>query len=193
MTGLIILAAGASTRLGKPKQNLVYQNNTLLQRAIETALASVCRPVLTILGANAEMIRPTIEKLPVHVLYNNNWQEGMASSVRLGMAELKKFEPAITSAILMLCDQPFISASLLNELVHVKEKKGIIACTYNNTIGAPVLFDAKYFDELSLLTGTEGAKKLLLKYPGNVYSISFPLGGVDIDTTEDFEKLANAD
>lgn len=191
MTGLIILAAGASTRLGKPKQNLVYQNNTLLQRAIETALASVCRPVLAILGANAEIIRPTIEKLPVHILYNKNWQEGMASSVRLGMAELKKFEPAVTSAILMLCDQPFISTSLLNELVHAKEKKGIIACAYNDTFGAPVLFDAKYFDELSLLTGTEGAKKLLTKYSGHVHLISFPLGGVDIDTEEDYEKLNN--
>ncbi|GAC1301058.1 MAG: hypothetical protein NVSMB24_03170 [Mucilaginibacter sp.] len=191
MTGLIILAAGASTRLGKPKQNLVYQNNTLLQRAIETALASVCRPVLAILGANADVIRPTIEKLPVHILYNKNWHEGMASSVRLGMAELKKFEPAVTSAILMVCDQPFISTSLLNELVHAKEKKEIIACAYNDTIGAPVLFDAKYFDELSLLTGAEGAKKLLLKYQGHVHPKSFPLGGVDIDTEEDFEKLNN--
>ncbi|HWZ13836.1 MAG TPA: nucleotidyltransferase family protein [Mucilaginibacter sp.] len=189
MTGLVILAAGASTRLGKPKQNLVYQNNTLLQRAIETALASVCRPVIVILGADAEMIRPTLGKLSVHIFYNKDWREGMASSIRLGIAELQKFEPAITSVILMLCDQPFINASLINELFHAKEKKGIIACAYNDTVGTPVLFDTKYFDELSLLTGAEGAKKLLTKYPGNVYPISFPLGGVDIDTEEDFEKL----
>jgi molybdenum cofactor cytidylyltransferase len=190
MTGLVILAAGASTRLGKPKQNLVYQNNTLLQRAIVTALASVCRPVIVILGANAEAVRPTLENLPVHIFYNKDWHEGMASSIRLGIAELQKFEPAITSIILMLCDQPFISASLIDELFHAKEKNGIIACAYNDTIGTPVLFDSKYFDELSLLTGAEGAKKLLAKYPDNVHPIPFPLGGVDIDTMEDFEKLS---
>jgi molybdenum cofactor cytidylyltransferase len=190
MTGLVILAAGASTRLGKPKQNLIYQNNTLLQRAIETCLASVCRPIIVILGANAEVIRPTIETLPVHIFYNKEWREGIASSIKLGIAELQKFEPAITSAILMLCDQPFISTSLLNELLHAKEKKGIIASAYNDTIGAPVLFDAKYFDELSLLTGAEGAKKLLAKYPGNVHAIAFPLGGVDIDTVEDYIELS---
>jgi molybdenum cofactor cytidylyltransferase len=190
MTGLVILAAGASTRLGKPKQNLVYQNKTLLQQAIETALASLCRPVIVILGANAEVIRPTLENLPVHIFYNKDWQEGMSSSIRLGIAEMQKFEPAITSIVLMLCDQPFIGASLIDELFHAKEKKGIIACTYNNTIGTPVLFDANYFDELSLLSGAEGAKKLLLKYPGNVHPIPFPLGSVDIDTMEDFEKVS---
>jgi molybdenum cofactor cytidylyltransferase len=190
MTGLVILAAGASTRLGQPKQNLVYQNKTLLQQAIETALASVCRPVIVILGANTEVIRPTIETQPVHIFHNKDWKEGIASSIRLGVAELKKFEPAITSIILMLCDQPYISTSLLNEFVHAKEKKGIIACAYNDTIGAPVLFDAKYFDELSLLTGADGAKKLLFKYPGNVHSIAFPRGGVDIDTSEDYKKLS---
>jgi molybdenum cofactor cytidylyltransferase len=189
MTGLLILAAGASTRLGKPKQNLIYQNNTLLQRAIETALAAVCRPVIVILGANAEVIMPTIETQPVHIFHNKGWKEGMASSIRLGVAELKKFEPAITSIILMLCDQPFISTSLLNELVHAKEKKGIIACGYNGANGAPVLFDAKYFDELSLLTGAEGAKKLLVKYHDKVFTVSFPQGSIDIDTVEDFERI----
>ena len=89
MTGIIILAAGSSSRLGTPKQNLGYQGQTLLQRAIETALASVCRPILVVLGANETVIKPTIELMPGNIIYNSDWHEGMASSIRLGVTEIK--------------------------------------------------------------------------------------------------------
>jgi len=89
----------------------------------------------------------------------------------------------------MLCDQPFVDASLLNQLVQKKSLKGIIASTYNGIIGAPVLFDVAYFDELLLLKGQEGAKKLLTKYPEDIDTVAFPLGSIDIDTMEDYERL----
>ena len=189
MTGIIILAAGSSSRLGKPKQNLVYKSQTLLQRAITTAAASVCKPVIVVLGANEEVIKPTIENDTINIIHNPDWQEGMASSIRLGINALQKIEPKAGSVILTLCDQPFVDTALLDELVKKKSAKGIVASGYNDTIGAPVLFDAVYFDELLLLKGQEGAKKLLLKYPDEVVTVPFPLGGIDVDTVEDYEKL----
>jgi len=189
MTGIIILAAGSSSRLGRPKQNLIYKGKTLLQRAIETASASICEPAIVVLGANIEAIGPTIEGLPIDIVKNPDWQEGIASSIRLGIHELRKIEPKADSIILMLCDQPFADASLLNQLVQKKLTKGMVACAYNNTVGPPVLFDAAYFDELLLLKGQEGAKKILLRYPDYVVSVPFAQGSIDIDTIEDFEKI----
>jgi molybdenum cofactor cytidylyltransferase len=189
MTAIIILAAGSSSRLGKPKQNLVYKGQTLLQRAIETARASVCSPVMLVLGANYELIRQGMKNLPIRTIYNQDWEEGMASSIRLGTKTMQKLYPKISSIILMLCDQPFADAPLLDELVKKKSLNGIIASGYNDTAGPPVLFDKKYFDDLLLLKGHEGAKKLLLQHPEDVFIIQFPLAGIDIDTMEDFERL----
>ena len=190
MTGIIILAAGSSSRLGQPKQNLLYKGKTLLKNAIDTASSSLCKPVIVVLGANADVIKPTIENLPVSILQNEEWREGMASSIRLGITELKKIEPKATSVVLMLCDQPFVNAESINKLVQSQSKKGIVACAYNDTIGVPVLFDKFYFDELLKLKGQEGAKALLTKYPDDIAKIDFPLGSVDIDTIADYERIS---
>ncbi|MFI5139094.1 MAG: NTP transferase domain-containing protein [Sphingobacteriales bacterium] len=189
MPGIIILAAGSSGRLGSPKQNLIYNGQTLLQRAIETAVASACGPVIVVLGANENVIRQSIEDSRATIVYNTDWQEGMASSIRVGITALNKSHPKSEDVILILCDQPFVDTSLLNQLVQKKSAKGIIACAYNDTIGPPVLFDAAYFDELLLLKGQEGAKKLLMKYRNEVITMPFPLGSVDIDTAEDFARI----
>jgi len=193
MTGIIILAAGSSSRLGTPKQNLVYRGQTLLQRAVEVACSSVCKPVIVVLGANEDAIKPTIKTTPVTIIYNPDWHEGMASSIRLGVKEIQKSAPAVTSVILMLCDQPFVDVNLLNTLVEIKttSEADIVASAYNNTIGVPVLFGSTYFDDLLSLRGQEGAKKLLMKHKEGVVSVPFPLGSVDIDTVEDYEKVKN--
>ena len=189
MTGIIILAAGPSSRLGLPKQNLIYKGETLLQRAINVASASSCDIVIVVLGANDDVVAPTAENKKTTIVKNLEWQEGMASSIRAGVDTIQHLAPEITSAILMLCDQPFANTALLDQLIQKKQAKGIVACAYNDAIGPPVLFDKKYFDELLLLKGQEGAKKLLLKHPDDVETIPFPLGSVDIDTMEDYEKL----
>jgi molybdenum cofactor cytidylyltransferase len=192
MTGIIILAAGSSSRFGSPKQNLVYQGKTLLQRAIQTAITSACCDcVVVVLGANEGDIRPSISDQQVHIIYNPEWQEGMASSIRLGISELQLQEPLARKAILMLCDQPFVDPLLLYQLTERKAENdaGIIACEYKNTLGVPALFDEKYFPELMKLQGGEGAKKLINAYPDDVMSVPFGLGAIDIDTIEDFEKL----
>jgi molybdenum cofactor cytidylyltransferase len=190
MTSIIILAAGESSRLGKPKQNLLYQGKTLLQHTLTTAVNSGCQPIILVLGANNESIVSLIDETRVKIVYNADWQEGMSSSIRIGITELQKTNYT-DSAIIMLCDQPFVDAALIDKIQHQhsQTQKGIIACAYNNTLGVPVLFAQKYFAELLLLKGNEGAKKLLGIYADDISSVDFPKGAVDIDTMEDYESL----
>ncbi|MEO8885185.1 MAG: nucleotidyltransferase family protein [Mucilaginibacter sp.] len=190
MIGVVILAAGSSSRLGKPKQNLVFQGNTLLQRTVKTALAADADEVIVILGANSESIKPTLTDKNIRIIQNADWQEGMASSIRHGLSTLLKINPQLRSVILMLCDQPFADISIINQLIKAAStEKTIVASAYNGTIGPPALFTKLYFDELLNLQGNEGAKKLLLKYGNDVYKVPFPLGTIDIDTIGDFERL----
>jgi molybdenum cofactor cytidylyltransferase len=190
MIAVVILAAGSSTRFGSPKQNLVYNGQTLLQRAIISAL-SATETVLVVLGANRENIEYAIKDQPVSIIYNAKWQQGMATSISLAMEGVQSLYPQITSIIFMLCDQPFADEILLKQLINSAETsdKGIVACAYNNTVGVPVLFKSDYFPYLLALKGQEGAKKLLLLHADDVQSIPFSLGEVDIDTVEDFEEL----
>ncbi|WP_347160059.1 nucleotidyltransferase family protein [Pontibacter chitinilyticus] len=188
-TGLILLAAGASTRLGEPKQLLMYEGESLLQRAIRTARASACQPVVVVLGANAEALLPDVSDL--HVVQNPEWEEGMASSIRSGVAALLALSPAVSGVVLMVCDQPFADSDLLEKLVAEKNLtgKGIIASAYSNTLGTPVLFTRPYFQTLLALRGKEGAKKLILTHAHDVATVPFPQGIIDVDTSEDYELL----
>jgi molybdenum cofactor cytidylyltransferase len=190
MTGIIILAAGNSSRLGKPKQNLIYQGKTLLQHAVSAAANSSCQPVIVVLGAIMETILPEADKAQITILHNPNWQQGMSASIRLGITELQK-TASIENVIIMLCDQPFADATIINHILqkHKQSRKGIIASAYNNTLGVPVLFNKKYFAELLELTGDEGAKKLLTVYTDDIEPVNFEQGAIDIDTVEDYEGL----
>jgi len=190
MTGIIILAAGSSSRLGQPKQNMLYKGKTLLQRAIETAMASICESVVVVLGANEEVIMPTIVGYDVTIIQNPDWNEGKASSIRTGLKRVLQMAPDVQSVILMLCDQPHVDTYLINMLVAAKANFGICASAYHDTIGPPVLFDAIYFKDLLLLEGSEGAKTIMHKYSEKVKEIPFAQGNVDIDTIGDYERLA---
>lgn len=187
MTGLIILAAGESSRLGQPKQNLVFNGQTFLQHAVESGRLSKCKPLIVVLGSNSEKIKPIAGTI---TLYNKDWQEGMASSIRIAIGEINK-DSSIDNVIIMLCDQPFVSATLLNTLIDKKIETGkpIVACTYNGTRGVPALFDRALFAELLSLQGPEGAKKILMAHANEIATIPFEQGGIDIDTPDDFEQL----
>lgn len=191
MTGLILLAAGASTRLGKPKQELLFEGQTLLQRATQAAVDSVCSPVVLVLSPNSDISLPESEDTAVITVQNQEWEEGMASSIRCGLNKLLAVEPDITSCIFMVCDQPYANQALLNKLVQVKNESGksIVACGYKDTLGTPVLFDKTFFPELLALKGQEGAKKVIFKQNDAVASVTFSLGAIDIDTAEDYTKL----
>ncbi|RDV14957.1 nucleotidyltransferase family protein [Pontibacter diazotrophicus] len=194
MTGLVLLAAGASKRLGKPKQELHYQGKTLLQHAIDVAVASACKPIVMITGANAEKLSTGNMDEAIITVHNPEWQEGMASSIRLGLDKLMAVEPEVSDVILMVCDQPFVDAALLDKLIQTKQEsgKGIVACAYGNTLGTPALFDKAYFTELMALSGKGGAKEFLFRYNTDTAAVPFPQGAVDIDTAADYDFLLSS-
>jgi len=189
MTGTIILAAGESRRLGQPKQNLVFHNKTLLERAVEAALGSGCKPVIVVLGANAGLIDIAVNG-DVKLVHNPDWSEGMASSIRTGINELKKYNDA-DGVLIMLCDQPFVDKELIAAMQTRQQQTGkaIVACSYGNTIGVPAMLNKSLFPELLLLKGNEGAKHILKDRPQELTIIPFEKGMVDIDTPDDYTRL----
>jgi molybdenum cofactor cytidylyltransferase len=147
--------------------------------------------VVTITGANSELVREAIDFHDGHVILHNGWAEGMGSTISFGISNLVKKFPDVKGAVLMVCDQPFISAGLLNELIeaHEKERRNIVASAYGNTLGTPVFFHNSHFQELIQLNGHEGAKKVIYKHERQVSVIPFPEGVTDIDSVEDYERL----
>jgi molybdenum cofactor cytidylyltransferase len=188
--GIILLAAGASSRLGMPKQSLLYKQATLLEHSIRAALESMAGQVILVLGAGAAAIQPGIEDKRLSVVINEQWQEGIASSIRCGLQYLCTKEPAVESALFMVCDQPYINAALLNKLVTLQRQKGhaIVASEYAAATGIPAIFDKKLFPALLQLKGDAGAKKLI-RQQDDMATVSFPLGNIDIDTAADYDRL----
>ena len=189
--GLIILAAGASTRMGTPKQLLAYRGCTLIRHIIEVAIASYCQPIAVVLGAHAERIKHEISHLPVQIVENQQWEEGMSTSIRVGLEALLAMNPNLDAVAIALCDQPFVSSPTLERIVEAYRLTGkpIIASEYSGTLGVPALFNRTLFSELMTLKSTEGAKKLIKKHIHEVFSVPFPEGAIDIDTPKDYEQL----
>ncbi len=187
----IVLAAGGSSRLGSPKQLLVYRGETLLQRTINAAKQAGIKCIILVLGSNRALILSQTDTAGLDVVENENWQTGMASSIATGINTVKKIQPLPDAVILMVCDQPYISSSILNELIAEQKTTGkpIIACEYENTIGVPALFHQSFFVELANLDGDAGAKKVMRQYPEKVAIVPFFLGIVDIDTQDGYERL----
>jgi len=188
--GLMILAAGNSSRMnGEQKQLLIFRNKTLLRHAAETAIQSDFEIVVVVLGANAEKLIDEIVDLPLQIGVNKNWQDGMGSSIKTGITMLS--EKNLDAVIIMLCDQPLITKETLKKLdeTFAKNERLIIACEYDETIGVPALFSSQLFPELINLKQFEGAKKLIKKYLENTILISTPEASIDIDTIEDYEKF----
>jgi molybdenum cofactor cytidylyltransferase len=186
--GAIILAAGASSRMGTPKQLLPLAGQSLLVRAVESALASPAWPVVVVLGAHAETIRPTLARLPVLVAESAAWAEGMAASIRTGITTLQQFSRSLDAAVVALCDQPAFSSDVIGQLVAAQRTTGrsIVAAHYCGRNGAPALFLREHFSTLSALTGEEGARALLNGDPARVAAVDLPQLGVDLDTPDDY-------
>ncbi|MEB2774220.1 nucleotidyltransferase family protein [Algoriphagus sp. D3-2-R+10] len=189
-TGIIILAAGESTRLGYPKQIAKYKEKTLLQLAIDAANESKADKRVLVLGANRDEIKKTFPGASIPNIPNPHFEKGMSSSIKIGLEYMLKFDQP-DQVIIMLCDQPFVDAKILNKLISTqkKESKGIVACEYSKTVGVPILFGKAYFKELMELTGDEGAKNIVLANKDDMATVSFPKGKVDIDTEEDLRDL----
>jgi len=189
--GGIILAAGASSRMGRPKQLLEIGGQPLVVRAAAAALAAGLWPVIVVLGAHAEKIRPALARLPVLPVENAAWNEGMAASIRAGIGALQQFSRAMDGAVVALCDQPAFSAETVARLVgaQVATGKGIAAARYLGRQGAPALFLQRHFAALAALTGEEGARALLNDSPAEVAAVDLPEMGLDLDTPADYAAL----
>jgi molybdenum cofactor cytidylyltransferase len=186
--GAVILAAGASTRMGTPKQLLELEGKPLVVRAVEAALASPAWPVVVVLGAHEEQIRPGLARLPVLIAENAAWSEGMASSIRTGVMTLGQFSRAIDAVVIALCDQPAFSAAVIAQLVAAQRTTGrsIVAAHYHGRNGAPALFMREHFPALTALTGEEGARALLNGDPSQIATVDLPALALDLDTPGDF-------
>lgn len=186
--GIIILAAGASSRMGTPKQLLLHHGRSFLSYIVEVAIASMCQPIVVVLGANAEQIKSEVS-FRVQVVENTRWIEGMSSSIAVGMQAL--VNQNIEGVVITLCDQPFVSTQIIDQLIaaYCFTGKSIVASEYAGTLGVPAFFSRAFFLELMSLGATEGAKHLIKRYSEQVFSVPFPEGEIDIDTPKDYQQF----
>ncbi|MBK8788616.1 MAG: nucleotidyltransferase family protein [Holophagaceae bacterium] len=179
MIPALILAAGSGRRMGGPKARLVLDGETLLQRTARIAQAAGCTPVIAVVGDwDPGALDPS-----VRVVRNPEATEGMASSIRRGIAALPGSAPAV---LLLVIDQPAVEVSLLRRLLqlHIAQKEAVpVACAYGDSLGIPAILPARFFPELLTLEGDRGAKPILLRE--NALTIPFPEGAWDLDTPED--------
>ncbi|WP_207533149.1 nucleotidyltransferase family protein [Desertivirga arenae] len=191
--GIIILAAGNSSRLGQSKQLLRYKNKTLLRHVVEEAIESRASTVLVVLGANGEEHKRELTDLPILIAENGNWEKGMGTSIAAGCKEILKQAPLTDAVILCVCDQPHLGTAIIDKLIELGEtsSKGLAACKYADAIGTPALFKVKYFIALQDLEGNQGAKVILQAYRQDLELLDFPEGAIDIDTKTDYTNLLN--
>lgn len=190
-TGIVILAAGNSSRLGRPKQLLKFKESTLLKNTVLEALKVPNSFVIVVTGSNSNAIEKELELPEINFSLNPEWESGMSSSIVKGLGELLRINADCEQCIFAVCDQPFVTSLVFENLIneYFKTEKGIAASAYSETLGTPVLFHQKYFIELLELEGKEGAKKLIKKYADDVVEVPFEKGNIDIDTEEDYKKL----
>jgi len=178
--------------MGTAKQLLSYRGKTLLDRTVDTAIEAFDRDhIILVLGANHNEIASKIENKNVQISINDNWQSGMASSIKVGLEALIKQFPDMEHCFISVCDQPFLTSEIFMEMFQLKENsnKEIIAARYSDTIGVPTLFSKKYFEVLMELSGEQGAKKIIQRSMQDVETFEFEKGAIDIDTKVDYENL----
>ena len=173
-TAAIVLAAGASTRLGEPKQLVrLCGEERLLERAVRIAAEAGCVPVIVVLGANADQIAEECRLAPARTIMNEDWRDGMGSSLRVGVAAIEHAE----RTIVMTCDQPAVTPGHLLKLMR-QCSDGAVASGYDGRRGVPACFPASMFPALMQLTGDTGARVLL----ASAELVNLPGGGMDVDT-----------
>ncbi len=186
-SGAVVLAAGAASRMGRPKQTLLFDGEPLVARAVRAACAAGCSPVIVVLGAHAAAVRRAACPLAASFVENPRWSDGLGGSITAGLAAARN----AGSVFLLLADQPFVDAAILVRLRSALASSGLAAaaCRYGGAVGAPALFRRTLFGELSALEGDEGARRVLVRDPGRVALVDFPPGAVDVDTPEDAARV----
>ena len=175
----IVLAAGASRRLGEPKQLIRLAGETLVERAARICREAGCDPVVVVLGASADEIQRRCSFEDAKILVNEEWPEGMGSSVRTGIRAL---DEDVEGCVVVTCDMPAVSAEHLREVTKTGEKT---ASTYAGRRGVPAFFPRSSFAQLMKLRGDTGARDLLKDAP----AVGLKGGEIDLDTADDLARV----
>ena len=189
----VVLAAGESSRLGRPKQLVLHEGIPLVVRAARTALATGADPVVVVLGASAAAVRATLSAIPVTPVENPQWSHGIGTSVATGVKAILSRTPSVAAILVTLADQPLVSDAALGRLIEgwaESERCSMAAAAYAKTIGVPAVFGRAHFDALCSLPPAAGAARLLRQMNARVRRVAMPEAAVDIDTPHDLERLA---
>ncbi|HUK03385.1 MAG TPA: nucleotidyltransferase family protein [Steroidobacteraceae bacterium] len=185
---VIVLAAGASTRFGSPKQLVRLRGRPLLHLAVSRATEVAGHAVTVVLGSQASELAPLLKHTPASVIVNRAWAEGIASSIRAGVTRLP---PSCEGVLLMLADQPAVTSEDLRRLIGAwrRQPQGIAAAQYASTLGVPAIFPRADFPALLQLRGDQGARALLRANSPRVARVPLASAAVDIDTPEDLLQI----
>ena len=189
--GAVILAAGKSSRLGQPKQLLQFRGQTLVRRIVDAAGGAGCSPIVVVTGSDKDVVARDLEQTRAVIADNVNWNEGIGTSIRIGVRRLIDIAPNVGAIVLLVCDQPLVDSRTIEHLIALGEKmkKAIVASSYARTLGVPALFDRSCAEELLALDDASGAKPVILSNHERVAEFPFSDGQVDIDTAADYDKL----
>ncbi len=185
----VLLAAGGSTRMARPKQLLAFEGEALVRRAARALLGSRCAAVYVVTGAHAAEVERALRDLDATPVRCEHWADGLAASIRAGVAALGAAAPPFDAVLLALADQPLVTSALHDRLIECFEREaGPAACDYAGGPGVPALFPRADFERLASLGGDRGARELL-RGSRRLSRVPFPPAAVDVDTPEDYERL----
>jgi molybdenum cofactor cytidylyltransferase len=193
MISAILLAAGESRRMGRPKQLLTWQGKTLLQHVLESLISSDADEIILVLGHEADLIRESLPELPIKIVINPDYQQGMASSLRRGLLAM---DPGSEAFLVLLADQPGIGPGIINTLIRTfrqaDPRRGIVRPVYRGRQGHPVIIGTQYLQEALQQQGDVGARRILLNHPGDILEIDVEEDAVlkDIDTPEEYREYS---
>lgn len=189
MITAVVLAAGKSERMGRPKMLLPFGRETLIETVLAGVLRSRVDDVVVVLGAHRETIEPVVSKFALRTVFNSDFGAGMLSSVLRGLREV----PAAAQAFLVvLGDQPFPPATVIDRLIAARERtgKGIVLPVHQGRRGHPVLIDMRFRDEVTALNPSVGLRQLLRDHPDDVLEVPVrtPAVLMDVDRPDDYRK-----
>jgi molybdenum cofactor cytidylyltransferase len=189
MLSAILLAAGESKRMGKPKQLMPFGQSTLLEQAIDNLMNSAVDEIIVVLGYKAEEMIKTIAAKPVKIVVNPNYRQGMSTSI---IAGLSLVDSQAQTVMLALGDQPSVDSQTINRLIEefYRHDKGIAIPTYRGMRGHPIIFAIKYKQELLELRGDIGGREIIRHHPDDVLEVAVDSASVasDIDTKSDYQS-----
>ena len=189
-----VLAAGASTRMGRPKQTLPFRGRPMVRAVAQNALASSARPVLVVVGSDAAAVEDALVELPVEIVRNFRWREGLGSSIRAALAHVREHAPDADGLLLLLGDQPLVGPAAIERIVaeYRRDRAAAVATDRNGLPGVPALFSPETFDDLWRLGGDTGARQLLADLSTRIRSVRIPEADRDVDTPEDYRLLIDS-